>query len=272
MNGSIVFSSFTAQVLIDICQRKVQPCCSVRMSPAAVYSLLFQLTLVVEPPCDPPVMPRLVPQVCEKKIEAKLQQLTTTECEVKKALQQCHKDKIAMRRRRHHVEQAALNVLCLSGGSHVLTQEFLEKELGQQGRETVTNSFNAVVAAYEGMSDKEIRTMREPTASAKNTAKARTAERFLKEFRLATWVETRNMEQSIAPVVSLVAQEARAINCLPPQPTSTKHKSQLQWLRRWRRRWNISLGCMPARERIPPEEARRKVLMKQKHDAAVWRS
>ena len=61
---------------------------------------------------------------------------------------------------------------------------------------------------------------------------------------------------------SLVAQEARASKCLPPEPTSTKHKCQLQWLRRWRRRWNISLGCIPARENVPPDEARRKVMAK----------
>ena len=110
----------------------------------------------------------------------------------------------------------------------------------------------------KGLSEEEINALREPTAPGKSSAPARTAAKFLRECRLAKWVEARNREQSIAPVVSLVAQEARATNCLPPEPTSTKHKCQLQWLRRWRRRWNIILGGIAAREDIPLAEARQK--------------
>jgi len=208
-------------------------------------------------------MPRLGPQVCCQTIEEKLKELKRNQSDIKRELLGRRRDKAANCRRRRHLEEAALHVLCQSGGSHTLMQEFLGRNLGEQGAQTVTDSIVAVRATYDAMSPKDTDALREPAAPDKSPAQARAAAKFLKECRLAKWVETRNMEQSIAPVVSLVAQEARATHCLPPEPTSTKPKSQLQWLRRWRRRWNITLGSIPARENIPPEEARRKACGKQ---------
>ena len=118
----------------------------------------------------------------------------------------------------------------------MLAQQFLERELGEDGAEAFTQLFVAVVAAYEGMTEDEIIGLRSTSAEPTAGSVARAAVRFLKECHLAKWVEKRNMEQNIAPLVSLVEHEARASNCLPPEPTSTKVKSQLQWLRRWRRR------------------------------------
>ena len=203
-------------------------------------------------------MPRLGPQACCQKFEQRLEGLKEKEYEIKHALMRLMKGKKAGLRRRDHSEQVALHVLCKSGGSQKLAQHFLERNLGEHSAKAVADTFAAVLATYEGMSDEEISVLREPTALGKSTALAHKAARFLKECHLAKWVETRNMEQSIAPVASLVAQEARVINCLPPDPTSTKRTSQLQWLRRWRRRWSITLGCIAAREHVPPEEARLK--------------
>ena len=146
----------------------------------------------------------------------------------------------------------------------MLAQQFLERELGEDGAEAFTQLFVAVVAAYEGMTEDEIIGLRSTSAEPTAGSVARAAVRFLKECHLAKWVEKRNMEQNIAPLVSLVEHEARASNCLPPEPTSTKVKSQLQWLRRWRRRWNITLGCIAAREHIPPDEGRRKASLIEK--------
>ena len=203
-------------------------------------------------------MPRLGPQVCCQTIKEKLQELKRQQLDVKRELRRCRQDKTANCRRRRHFEEVALNVLSQSGGSHALAQELLERNLGEQGDTTVTNSIDDVRATYNAMSPTEKEALREPNAPDKSKTPAQAAARFLREHRLAKWVETRNIEQSIAPMVSLVTQEARATHCLPPEPTSTKQKSQLQWLRRLRRRWNITLGSTPARENVPPEEARRK--------------
>ena len=198
------------------------------------------------------------PHVCCESLEQKLQGLQEKDYEIKQAVSRLRKAQTELRRLRRHSEQVALHVLCQSGGSHMLAQQFLERDLGEQGAQAVTHTFVAVVATYEGMSEEEINGLRLLAGFGKATKLARTAARFLKECHLAKWVETRNMEQNIAPLVSLVAHEARATNCLPPEPTSTKVRSQLQWLRRWRKRWNVTLGCIAAREHIPPEEGRRK--------------
>ena len=203
-------------------------------------------------------MPRLGPHGCCEGLEQKLQALQEKDYEIKQALSRLSKGQTALRRRRRHLEQVALHILCQSGGRQLLAQQFLEKDLGEQGTQPVMHTFAAVVATYEGMSEEEIKGLRLLAGFGKKAKLARTAARFLKECHLAKWVETTNMKQNIAPLVSLVAHEARATNCLRPQPTSTKMKSQLQWLRRWRKRWNVSLGCIAAREHIPPEEGQRK--------------
>ena len=214
-------------------------------------------------------MPRLGPQVSCQTIAEKLRELKQKEFDIKHALLRCSQDKTAKLRRYRRLEEVALSVLWQSNGSRTLMQEFLARNLGEQDLQTVADACDAVLAKFKAMSAKDTNLLRESTTPGKSTAPARTATRFLKEFRLAKWVETRNMEQSIAPVVSLVAQEARATNCLPPEADSTKHKCQLQWLRRWRKRWNITLGSIPAREHVPPEEARRKASGKQQVCAGV---
>lgn len=203
-------------------------------------------------------MPRLGPQGCCRELEEELQSVKEKQHDIKQALRRVSKEKAETRRRRRHSEQVALHVLCQSGGNRGLLQHFLERMLGQEASAEAAVSFDAIVHSYEAMSGEQIKELREPTALLKPTAVARQAARFLKECHLAKWVERRNMDQHIAPVVSLVAQQARASKCLPPDPTSTKWTSQLQWLRRWRRRWSITLGRIAAREYVPPEEARRK--------------
>ena len=101
-------------------------------------------------------MPRPGPRVPCKKIAEQLQKLEEKENEIKQALLRCSKDKTARCRRRRHLEQVALNVMCQGGGSHTLTLEFLEKNLGEQGAQAAADTFVAVVATYEGMSEEEI--------------------------------------------------------------------------------------------------------------------
>ena len=71
--------------------------------------------------------------------------------------------------------------------------------------------------------------------------------KFLKEWKLHNWVETTNLQKGVAPCSSLMCQTGG-----PPgiEPTAIpfaigcehKHRSKLQWCRRWRRRWDVHLG------------------------------
>ena len=96
-----------------------------------------------------------------------------------------------------------------------------------------------------------------------------TAVKFLKEWKLHKWVETTNLEKALAPCSSLMCQLGGPPGIEPaaipfPVGSTCKHKSKLQWCRRWRRRWNVQLGKFCAGERLEPHVAHAKV-----HDN-VW--
>ena len=168
-------------------------------------------------------MPRLGSQVCCQKINEQIQNIKEKECDIKKALRRCSKDKAATCRRRRHLEKVALNVLCQSGENKMLTQEYLERNLSWQSAATVTDTFVAVLAAFDWLTAEEITALREYTETEKSTPLARTAARFLKECRLAKWVETRNLEQSIAPVVFPSGTRSQSLQVFTAR--TDKHKA-----------------------------------------------
>ena len=92
----------------------------------------------------------------------------------------------------------------------------------------------------------------------------RAAVKFVKEWRLHHWVEAANLEKAVAPTASMLCQpggppgiEHTAIPFLAA--STQKHRSKLQWLRRWRRRWNVQLGKFAPGERISTAAAQNKV-------------
>ena len=91
----------------------------------------------------------------------------------------------------------------------------------------------------------------------------RAAVKFVKEWRLHHWVETANLEKAVAPTTSILCQPGGPPGiehtAVPFRAESThKHRSKLQWLRRWRRRWNIHLGKFAPGERIATAAAQNK--------------
>ena len=88
------------------------------------------------------------------------------------------------------------------------------------------------------------------------------AQSFLQEFELHKWVDKANKTQGIAPMSSIMLQRAGRIDHvtgrLPILKSSTQRKHQFQWLRRWRRRWNVGLGAMKPRDTLPPAECAQK--------------
>ena len=91
------------------------------------------------------------------------------------------------------------------------------------------------------------------------------ARRFLQEIQLHKFVDEANRTKGIAPLTSALVNKAASQSTLSLPPLvalKTKRKHQLQWLRRWRRRWNIGLGSLHARDTLPAMECRKKVLSK----------
>ena len=100
-----------------------------------------------------------------------------------------------------------------------------------------------------------------PTTKIGRSALAR-AKRFLQEFELHEWVETTNASKAIAPMTGVLLRRASSSAGPGESPPllrmDTKFKHQLQWLKRWRRRWQVGLGSLVARDTLSPASCRQK--------------
>lgn len=86
----------------------------------------------------------------------------------------------------------------------------------------------------------------------------RLAQQFLREARLCAWVEAQNVDKGIAPMSSVVLaqKECEGLH------QGGSRGSQLQWLRRWRKKWRVTLGHFQWRDSVQVDVAQRK---------ATWR-
>lgn len=89
------------------------------------------------------------------------------------------------------------------------------------------------------------------------------ASHFVNEMKLHAWVEDVNISNGIAPRTSVVLNKSASIAPVAlttgPSAAPKGRKHQLQWLRRWRRRWGVKLASLAARDTLPSETCQRKV-------------
>lgn len=207
-------------------------------------------------------MPRLGSSIDFKHLEAQFEDVKRRSQDLKASMRKERKQHKEMERRRAYAELVALNILCQSSGDKSSAKHFLDEQLAEHGRAVIDRTFVIVTTTYDNMPVDERSDLQEAAPGMKSTPVTRKAAKFLKEYKLAQWVQDRNMKQNIAPVTSLVAKEAVKSGLLQSKGTPCKQKSENQWLRRFRRRWNITMGRIPAREHVPPEERRDKVSVK----------
>jgi len=100
-----------------------------------------------------------------------------------------------------------------------------------------------------------------PRTRADSAAAAATA-KFRGEAALFRWVHEQNLVQRVAPMSSTILRAASDRGNAPSMALRPKCKTRvtvLQWMRRWRRRWSITLGKIPVRDALSPEVQRAKV-------------
>ena len=73
-------------------------------------------------------------------------------------------------------------------------------------------------------------------------------------MRLRDRVEEQNVQKGIAPMSGVALEHLRGQTLR----RDVKRKHDLQWLRRWRKRWKVTLGTFPGREIVDAAEAQRK--------------
>jgi hypothetical protein len=159
--------------------------------------------------------------------------------------------------------RAARVIMCLPHGDLELAVSYLTQRAELQRKDKT-----AVQASLQNwfLSTDEAQRLRWSTHPPTTQGKAalREAEAFLEEWSLQNWVGKQNLEKGIAPLSGVVwSQREKRLNAAVAAghlPTSrpAKQKHRLQWLRRWRLRWNIKLGTIQAREHVPAIDCQNK--------------
>ncbi len=82
--------------------------------------------------------------------------------------------------------------------------------------------------------------------------------KFMAERSLHIWVHQQNVTVGITPATALVVQELsnRGLQGKPREASDThrKHRSSLQFLRRWRQRWGVRHGKIQIGEQLDSKE------------------
>lgn len=83
-------------------------------------------------------------------------------------------------------------------------------------------------------------------------------DKYMKEKSLHEWTDIHNQNTGVAPSTSVLSQKLLPLGLAPKdkvgQGWSGNRRSKLQYLRRWRKRWNISLGSIQPRDVISDED------------------
>jgi hypothetical protein len=87
------------------------------------------------------------------------------------------------------------------------------------------------------------------------------AEQFCAEYQLATWVEARNEGEGVAPAYEHVfshMKQAQPVTVVAgSRSRQIKHRSQIQWVRRFRHRWNGKHASIKSQRGHNEEELRK---------------
>ena len=104
--------------------------------------------------------------------------------------------------------------------------------------------------------------LRDGPHSLSETRNYNAVNRWLKERKIHEWVETQNVTKGIAPMQRIVVSQIdNPTDCTEPSAVNGHapvSRGRQQWMRRWRRRWNVTLTKLHAGDVLPPEVAQRK--------------
>ena len=96
-----------------------------------------------------------------------------------------------------------------------------------------------------------------PPHQGKDVAAFSAAQAWMHEFQLYTWLGQQNTAKGVAPMSAVVLREHQQSGT-SVEPAAVRMpgghdagpRSNYQWLRRWRRRWGVSIGRFAAREHL----------------------
>ena len=89
-----------------------------------------------------------------------------------------------------------------------------------------------------------------------------TAQRMLADLRVVQWVETQNRDRGLCPPPDRILQYRKGTEKEGPGNSfmsTSMSMSNRRWVQRFRSRWAMRMGRLPARQHLPVELKRRKV-------------
>ena len=202
---------------------------------------------------EPYEMPRLGTQVDIQKLQRRMADMTKQYTEFKKKQKGSAQKMRDQTRLQQDSERVALNVLCQTRGNVEACQHYLTSRLGAHCPTDVKQSLEQVQQTSAGMTTQDRTDLFDGTFPESNSKTTRRATAFLREHKLANWVQGMNLDRHIAPLTTVVLKSALNLGCMPGESTTAKHKSRKQWLRRWRKRWGAAMGRIAPREHVPAD-------------------
>jgi hypothetical protein len=142
-----------------------------------------------------------------------------------------------------------------------LVRVWVARKTGAE-REHVNAWVDTLATRYNMMSHSEKEAAFSAPGETDGSKASRLAEEFVKELHLHNWVTRVNVECGIPPatatVLETLGERGLGGSSRNDPSTNRKHRSSLQYLRRWRRRWNITMSSIPSLTRVSTQELQTK--------------
>ena len=193
---------------------------------------------------------------------------------VKADIRKCQKKnrKKGIRLRQSGLWATAASLMILTGGDVQLLSQFLRV----QG--LCPSERDELLAELTAWKSTVAETRDEFVARASKDLKLRPslerAEKFLQESKLDTWITEQNVSKGLTPsshavLTQLRRQDTNNLTKHHVKGVAKNKKSSFQWLRRWRRRWSVSLQTLPNGEHMSASEKAAKVAQPQTRTPAL---
>lgn len=192
-------------------------------------------------------------------------------CDVEKSLAEVSNVLRNYRRRQtystslpNQLDQAARIILCRSKGNSAVLTEFL-KHTSKRDGSIIDKHVSRLMDWYSDCSEEVRSLILDGKGFSDAGAKANSMlDKYLKEFSLHAWVVQQNIDQGLSPctgaVINQMISKGLAGNSRRGAREPRKYRSTLQYLRRWRQRWQVSHGNIAPLEKVSQSVLQEKAL------------
>ena len=211
---------------------------------------------------------------CLKEIAEEIERVTSKLRGVQADLRRCKKNnaKKTTRQRESGLWSTLASLMMLTGGDvQVLAQYLRVQGVDPTERDELLPE---LTAWHSRVTETRDRFVARASEDLKLRPSLERAEVFLEENKLDSWITEQNVSKGLTPsshavLTQLRRQDTKNLTRHIPQDVSKNKKSSFQWLRRWRRRWSVSLQTLPIGEHMPASEKAAKVAQPQKRMLAL---